>query len=270
MRSVRNRDIATDDGGTDGVPAVDRSRPIVDPRVAAVVLAGGSGVRAGARSNKVYLPLAGQTIVARSMATMSRLAGLRRLILVIRPEDEALARETLDAELPPPPVPVEFVAGGPTRHASEAHAIWRLAGAIESGELDLVLIHDAARPLGSLRLATEVVRAAARHGAALPGVAVEDLTQLGPDGSADILIDGYVRVQTPQVFAAAPLLAAYRAAQEAGFEGTDTSACIENFTSLRVQSVPGEPENVKITHPEDLYLAEQLLLHHKGLFPPRS
>jgi 2-C-methyl-D-erythritol 4-phosphate cytidylyltransferase len=249
---------------------VDRFRPVVDPRVAAVVLAGGSGLRAGAGRNKVYLPLAGRTIVARSVATMSTLAGVRRLLLVIRPEDEGLAREILSGETPAPPVPVEFVAGGPTRHASEAHALRHLAGAIESGKLDLVLIHDAARPLGSARLAIEVVRAAARHGAALPGLAVEDLAQLGPDGSLGTLTNGYIRVQTPQVFAAAPLLAAFRAAEKAGFEGTDTSACIERFTSLRVQSVPGEPENFKITYPGDFYLAEQLLLNHNEFFSPRS
>jgi 2-C-methyl-D-erythritol 4-phosphate cytidylyltransferase len=244
--------------------------PVVDASVAAVVLAGGSGVRAGAGRNKVYLPLVGRTIVARSLATMSKLPGLRRLLLVIRPEDESLARHVVGSELSGRPVPVELVAGGATRHASEEHAIRYLAGAIESGELDLVLIHDAARPLGSVRLATEVVRAAARHGAALPGVAVEDLVQLKPDGGPEMLTNGHVRVQTPQAFAAGPLLAAYRAAEAVGFEGTDTSACIERFTSLRVQSVPGEPENFKITHPQDLYLAEQLLLRHDRLFSPGS
>jgi 2-C-methyl-D-erythritol 4-phosphate cytidylyltransferase len=65
----------------------------------------------------------------------------------------------------------------------------------------------------------------------------------------------HVRVQTPQVFAAAPVLEAYRLAAESGFEGTDTSACVERFSSLTVMHVDGEEQNFKITYPHDLQVA---------------
>jgi 2-C-methyl-D-erythritol 4-phosphate cytidylyltransferase len=69
----------------------------------------------------------------------------------------------------------------------------------------------------------------------------------------------HVRVQTPQAFRAAPLLAAYRAATAAGFEGTDTSASMERFSDVTVHCFPGDPRNLKVTYAQDLFLAEQLL-----------
>jgi 2-C-methyl-D-erythritol 4-phosphate cytidylyltransferase len=242
----------------------DWSGPVDDPRVAVVVLAGGSGVRVGASRNKVYLPLAGCTVVARSLSTLSRLSGLRRLVLVIRPEDEDLALRVLRSELRHSNVPVELVTGGATRHGSEERALVHLAPAIYRNELDVVLIHDAARPLASRRLAESIVRAAAQHGGAVPGLQ-DDLVRMVGDGNARSLASDFVhvRIQTPQAFAAAPLLAAYLASGEAGFTGTDTESCVSRFTTLRVKCVPGEPQNLKITHPTDMYLAEQLLLHHE-------
>jgi 2-C-methyl-D-erythritol 4-phosphate cytidylyltransferase len=65
-----------------------------------------------------------------------------------------------------------------------------------------------------------------------------------------------VRVQTPQVFAAAPLLEAYGRAAAAGFEGTDTASCVERFSALPVVHVAGEERNFKITYPHDLLVAD--------------
>jgi 2-C-methyl-D-erythritol 4-phosphate cytidylyltransferase len=195
---------------------------------------------------------------------LSQLSGLRRLVLVIRPEDEDLALRVLGSELRHSSVPVELVAGGATRHASEERALVHLSKAIYGNELDVVLIHDAARPLASSRLAEGIVRAAAQYGGAVPGLQ-DDLVRMVSDNNAQSLASDfvYVRIQTPQAFAAAPLLAAYFASTKAGFTGTDTEACVSRFTTLRVKCVPGEPQNLKITHPADLYLAEQLLLHHE-------
>jgi 2-C-methyl-D-erythritol 4-phosphate cytidylyltransferase len=170
-----------------------------------------------------------------------------------------LAERTLDDELPDRPVPVELVLGGATRHGSEERALQHLAPAITSGELDLVLIHDAARPLCSPGLVAELLRAAAEHGGAVPGLAAGDLARIDDDGNLAPLAGEHVRVQTPQVFAAAPLLQAYRRAAEAGFDGTDTAACAERFSAVRVQHVTGEQQNFKITYPHDLYVAESLV-----------
>jgi 2-C-methyl-D-erythritol 4-phosphate cytidylyltransferase len=238
-----------------------RRQPLVAPTVAAVVLAGGSGTRLGADRNKGYLPLGGGTAVGLSLTTMAGLPGLRRLVLVVRAEDVELAEQTIETELPHSRVPVELVEGGQSRHASEERALRHLAPSIEDDDLDLVLIHDSARPLCSPMLVAELVRTAGEHGGAVPGLPADDLMRLDEGGHASSLPGRHVRVQTPQVFAAKPLLAAYECASQASFEGTDTSATVEHFSSVRIQHVPGEEQNFKITYPKDLYIANQLVLN---------
>ncbi|HEX2551186.1 MAG TPA: 2-C-methyl-D-erythritol 4-phosphate cytidylyltransferase, partial [Nocardioidaceae bacterium] len=185
--------------------------------------------------------------------------GLRRFVLVVRSDDLDLARRTLDEELPNPPVPVELVVGGASRHASEERALHHLEPAIRGGELDLVLVHDAARPMCSQELVAALVRTAAERGGAVPGLVADDLAAAGADGTLVPLVGRHVRVQTPQVFAAAPLLEAYHRAAEVGFEGTDTAACLERFSPLTVAHVGGEEQNFKITYPHDLLIADELL-----------
>ena len=230
-----------------------------DVRTGVVVLAGGSGLRVGGDRNKAYLPLAGRTAVGISLRTMAAAASPCRLVLVVRADDLDLAERTLADELPDPPVPVELVVGGASRHGSEERALHHLEPAISAGELDLVLIHDAARPLCSPELVATLVDAAAAGGGAVPGLAVDDLAAVGGDGTLVPLVGRHVRIQTPQVFAAKPLLEAYHRAAEVGFEGTDTAACLERFSTLKVTYVPGEEQNFKITYPHDVALADEFV-----------
>ena len=244
---------------------VSESVPAGDVRVAVVVLAGGSGLRVGGDRNKAYLPLAGRTAVGISLRTMAvATPGLLRLVLVVRADDVDLAETTLAEEFPHPPVPVELVTGGASRHGSEERALHHLEPAIRAGELDLVLIHDAARPLCSRALVSTLVDAAAAGGGAVPGLAVDDLAAVADDGSLVPLVGRHVRIQTPQVFAAKPLLAAYHRAAEVGFEGTDTAACLERFSTLKVIYVPGEEQNFKITYPHDVALADEFVRRRDG------
>jgi 2-C-methyl-D-erythritol 4-phosphate cytidylyltransferase len=110
-----------------------------------------------------------------------------------------------------------------------------------------------------------VVTAAAEHGGALPVLTPAGLTTLAPateatESDVAAVTDGtVVAVQTPQAFAAAPLLAAYRFAERDGFVGTDTASCIERYTDVPVHCVPGDAGNIKITFPDDLFIAERLL-----------
>ena len=244
---------------------VSESVPAGDARVAVVVLAGGSGLRVGGDRNKAYLPLAGRTAVGISLRTMAvATPGLLRLVLVVRADDVDLAETTLAEEFPHPPVPVELVTGGASRHGSEERALHHLEPAIRAGELDLVLIHDAARPLCSPELVSMLVDAAAAGGGAVPGLAVDDLAAVADDGSLVPLVGRHVRIQTPQVFAAKPLLVAYQRAAEVGFEGTDTAACLERFSTLKVIYVPGEEQNFKITYPHDVALADEFVRRRDG------
>lgn len=152
---------------------------------------------------------------------------------------------------------LEFATGGDTRHGSEYSALTLLRERILSGEIDTVVIHDSARPLAAPRLFHDVIAAARAHGGAIPALPLPTLVTLeGAQPEGDL-----VGVQTPQAFRALPLLAAYEKADEVGFDGTDTAACFERFGQGRVRAIPGDPRNVKITFPEDLFVAERILAH---------
>ncbi|MDT8914405.1 IspD/TarI family cytidylyltransferase [Amycolatopsis sp. PS_44_ISF1] len=220
-----------------------------------MVLASGAGTRVGAELNKVYLPVAGRRVVAWSLAAFAEVTGIGVLVLVIRPQDAGLAGPVLAAH----PGPVELVTGGPTRQASELNALRHLAPRIEDGSVDAVLLHDAARPLATPELIAGVLAETRAHGGAVPGLAADDVVAVTGDASVSARVPGAIRVQTPQGFRARPLLAAYEQAEAEGFLGTDTASCMERFSALPVRWVPGGAENLKITYPHDLVVAERLL-----------
>jgi 2-C-methyl-D-erythritol 4-phosphate cytidylyltransferase len=225
---------------------------------AGIVLAAGSGTRVGNSRNKVYLPLAGRRIVTWSLEVFRKIPGIGRLVLVVRDDDRELAAEVLDRELPG--VPVDLVTGGDTRHESEYRALLHLAGEIERGEIDVVLVHDAARPLAPVRIVEEVLATAIRSGSAIPALPCEDVVGVDEHGRMSHAgRSGMVRVQTPQAFRSGPLLAAYQAAAADGFTGTDTASCVERYEGLPVQVVSGDPRNIKVTYADDLFTAELIL-----------
>jgi 2-C-methyl-D-erythritol 4-phosphate cytidylyltransferase len=87
---------------------------------------------------------------------------------------------------------------------------------------------------------------------------IPDLVRHGPAG-VEATGGRSVRVQTPQAFRAQPLLRAYRAAAAEGFEGTDTSSCIEKYTEEKVRTFPGDAGNLKVTYAQDVAVAARLL-----------
>ncbi|MGI8868105.1 MAG: IspD/TarI family cytidylyltransferase [Mycobacteriales bacterium] len=224
------------------------------PQVAAVVLAGGSGSRLGAARNKVYLPVAGRPVIAWSVDALRHTPGLARLVVVVRAGDEELlaAAEVGD---------VEVVLGGTTRTGSELAALQHLAPAIEDGCIGVVSIHDGARPLASAALVTAVTDAAVRHRGAVPGLPLDKhLVEVDGQGVVRRRLTGaHATMQTPQAFAAGPLLAAYRQAGADGYDATDTAGCIERYSDIAVRLVPGEETNIKVTVGADLDRADALL-----------
>ncbi len=218
---------------------------------ALVVLAAGSGTRLGAEVNKVLLPIAGEAVLARTLRTALEVGDVARLVVVVRAGDAEQVAAALEPVLGEREV--TLVEGGADRHASEWAALQVLRADIEAGELDVVAIHDAARPLADLALFEAVLAAARRHGGAIPVVAMTGL--LGPDGP----VSGAAVVQTPQAFAARALLTAYTAAAADGFSGTDTAACLERYGDVSVAAVAGSAANLKVTYAEDVALTERLL-----------
>lgn len=228
-----------------------------NPAAVGVVLAAGTGTRVGADGNKAYLPLAGRTMVSWSVAAVARSSNIDRTVLVYRRGERDLATRTLAGELPD--LTVELVEGGDTRHGSEDNVLRHLAPDIESGAVDVVLIHDAARPLADTAMMDTALATARAYGGAIPVMAATDVVTSDAEGRISPADGTLVRVQTPQAFLAQPLLAAYRLAAGGSFDGTDTSSCVQSFTDLEVRVFPGASTNLKVTFAHDVALAERLL-----------
>ncbi|GLY27512.1 IspD/TarI family cytidylyltransferase [Kineosporia sp. NBRC 101731] len=239
----------------------DPESPCPAGAAAFVVLAGGSGTRVGAGENKVYLPLGGRPVVSWALSWADEVPEVGRVVLVIRPQDEAQAKEAVAAA--DIRLPVEIIHGGVTRHGSEQNALDHLSWPICAGSLQVVAVHDGARPLAGPDLLRTVIQAAATHGGAVPTLpeseawAMDGTGRLSPPPPGESLH----RVQTPQAFRATPLLEAYAQALRDGTEGTDTSAALEGRDGVRVVAVAGSPANLKVTFAEDMTRAEALLPH---------
>lgn len=220
---------------------------------AVVVLAAGAGSRVGGPVNKVLQQLGDAPVLVWSLRAAFALTDVRRVVLVVRPDERELVAEAVAPHLGDREV--ILVDGGSSRHASEWQALQVLAPQIEAGEIDVVAIHDGARPLAATGLFEQTVAAAREHGGALPVVPLSHLVH--DDGSR--AGEDLVGVQTPQAFRAEELLTAYRAADADGFEGTDTASCLERYADVRIAAVGSSPLNLKITFPEDVDLAGRLI-----------
>ena len=221
-------------------------------KIAVVLLAAGSGSRFGHTTNKVWLPLAGKAVISRTIANAHQAFPDAPIILVINPDDEKLAVDIVEAEVSE--IKLEIIHGGATRHGSEYQALMHLAKDIETGAIEMVLIHDGARPLATPDLYRKIADVAYEKGGAIPTTTINPIEI---DASHDTQI---VRVQTPQGFRAKELLDAYEKAELDGFIGTDTGACVEAyFPEIKAVAVEAEIANIKITFAQDLKVAEALL-----------
>jgi 2-C-methyl-D-erythritol 4-phosphate cytidylyltransferase len=210
------------------------------PVVWSIVVAGGSGQRFG--QMKQFALLADRPVVAWTVAACRPLS--TGIILVV----PAGTPEGVDfgADL--------TVEGGPTRSESVRRGLAQVPP-----EAEIIVVHDAARPLASPELFRRVVEAVTHEGAdgAIPGVPVSDtIKRVDDTGRVTDTLDraALVAVQTPQAFRAGAL----RRAHAAGAEATDDAALVEALGAT-VQVVEGELRNLKVTTPGDLRTAEQLL-----------
>ena len=211
------------------------------PTTAAIIVAAGRGTRAGGDLPKQWQMLAGQPVVAHTLAAFH---GFAR-VLVIHPEDRARAAAIAgDARI---------VEGGATRDASVRAALEALAGQ----GVTRVLIHDGARPLVSPAVIARVLQALDSAPAAAPALAVTDALWTGADGRVSGTRDraGLYRAQTPQGFHFDAILAAHRA--HPGGAADDVE--VARAHGLDVTIVEGEEDNLKLTFPGDFARAEAFL-----------
>ncbi|MBN1192635.1 MAG: 2-C-methyl-D-erythritol 4-phosphate cytidylyltransferase [Coriobacteriia bacterium] len=225
---------------------------------AAIIVAGGSGERAGFDGGKQLLMIAGLPLLAHTISAFELCAAVDEIVVVAHPDRADEYRRKAVEAIGAGKVSA-VVGGGDTRQESVAAGL----GAV-SGDADNILVHDGARPL----ITPDVI-----------GLAVEAL-------AADVSLDGVVVghpaydtlkvvdagrkitgtpdrsllwvAQTPQVFRAEVLRSAYAAAEASGYTGTDDASIVEHFGGV-VAMVQGPTDNMKVTVPEDVIAAEQLL-----------
>ncbi|MCS6780464.1 MAG: bifunctional 2-C-methyl-D-erythritol 4-phosphate cytidylyltransferase/2-C-methyl-D-erythritol 2,4-cyclodiphosphate synthase [Geminicoccaceae bacterium] len=219
-------------------------------RRVALVVAAGSGIRAGGEIPKQYRRVGGRPVLRWALELFCRHPMIDAVATVIAAEHAPLyAEASRGLPLLPP------IAGGPTRQASVRAGLEALA----ADAPDLVLIHDAARPFLSSALVSRVAAALEQHPAVLPALPVVDSLRRtrGERVLEDVDRADLVRIQTPQGFAFGAILDAHRRAPPAGF--TDDGA-VAAWAGLPVIQVPGEEDNVKLTLPEDFEAAERRLI----------
>ena len=214
--------------------------------VAAIIVAAGRGTRAGGDLPKQWQLLAGRPVIAHTFAAMRR--HCEHICVVLHPDDldrwEALA---LRADT--------VVVGGQTRDASVRAGL----EALRTCAPELVLIHDAARPLVSDRIISDVIAALATHAGAAPAIAVNDSLWSGANGKVTGAVDrdGLFRAQTPQGFHYRAILDAHTQLSE---PATDDVA-VARLAGLEVAIIEGDEKNLKITTKGDLSRINKLLEH---------
>jgi 2-C-methyl-D-erythritol 4-phosphate cytidylyltransferase/2-C-methyl-D-erythritol 2,4-cyclodiphosphate synthase len=217
-------------------------------RVGAILAAGGSGLRAGVA--KQWVTLGRETVLRRAARALASSGVVDDLVAVV-PEGEERRGE---ADLAGLGVPVRAVAGGAARADSVR------AGLAALGAVDVVLVHDAARPFATPSLVRAVAEAAASNGAALAALAATDtVKRASGDRVAETLDRKSVWLaQTPQGFRASLLRRAFEAAGPGAADATDECQLVERIGEA-VVLVPGEASNFKITGADDLARARALL-----------
>jgi 2-C-methyl-D-erythritol 4-phosphate cytidylyltransferase len=225
-----------------------------------LLLAAGRGTRFGGPVPKAWLPLGGRPLLARSVERLAKAlpAGMRaEWIALVHPDDRPtfVARHRAEVEAAAGAA-VRFVDGGASRQESMRNGL-----AACGADVDLVLVHDAARALLPIGPTRACLAAAAAHGAALLALpAADTLKKASPEGLVERTVDrtGVWLAQTPQVVQRELLLRAMAHAERTGFVGTDDVSLVEHLGEP-VAVVRGSPTNVKITTPDDLPLAAAIL-----------
>jgi 2-C-methyl-D-erythritol 4-phosphate cytidylyltransferase/2-C-methyl-D-erythritol 2,4-cyclodiphosphate synthase len=221
--------------------------------VSAIIAAGGRGLRFGAGQPKQLALLAGRTILQHSVDAFIDSGTITDLVVALPPDLAVAPPDYLRSRNKP----IAIVEGGARRQDSVRNAFYRLAG-----QTDIVVIHDAARPLVTDDVIRRTVAAAAVSGAAIAALRASDTVKRG-DAAGRIVEtlprDEIYLAQTPQAFQVDVL----REALTMTGDATDEAALAER-AGHHVQLVDGDPRNLKITTADDLATAERLLTHNAG------
>jgi 2-C-methyl-D-erythritol 4-phosphate cytidylyltransferase len=217
-------------------------------KVSAIIVAAGEGKRFG--SAKQFALLKGKPVLDRTLETFEEHMKVTEVILVVR--EDWLREKYLNRYKKL----VAVVRGGERRQDSVMAGFNQL----KPDQSGIVLVHDGVRPLVGKDLISRVIEAAEQKGAAIPALSLEDTIKRVEEGRVVKTLDRLTlfKAQTPQGFFYTTLERALRKAKEDSFYGTDEASLVERIGE-KVYIVEGDTQNIKITGPEDIHMAEALL-----------
>lgn len=220
-----------------------------------MIVAGGQGTRMGMALPKQFLQLGGKPILYHTVASFARALPQAHIILVLPEQD--ISKLQMILEHFTDRIDMTVVTGGSTRFDSVKRGLQHIP------KDSIILVHDGVRPFVSDALIHRCIHAALEHGAAIPSLPVVDsVRMLGHDDQFSPVDRNKLRiVQTPQVFRGDILLPAFE--QDYHIDFTDEATVVESLQH-KVWLVEGERNNIKITTPEDLHLAESIIAQGKN------
>ena len=224
-------------------------------RCTAIVLAGGQGTRMGTAVQKQYIELCGKPVLYYTLHTFQNSGVIDEIILVVGEGQEEYCRQNIVKKYGFTKVS-KVVVGGAERY----YSVWNGLQEVSEG---YVFIHDGARPFVSEEMIARAYEEVQKYGACVVGMPVKDTIKIADE-------DGFSRetpnrkdvwmIQTPQVFETGLVKEAYEALlHEKEISATDDATAVEQMLGRKVKLVVGSYENIKITTPEDLKIAQALL-----------
>jgi 2-C-methyl-D-erythritol 4-phosphate cytidylyltransferase len=234
-------------------------------RVAAIIPAAGRGERMGASISKALTPLLGRPLLAWTLdavldpGIISEIRVAEVLVAVPAEKKDSFARAvdiSSDTD-----IPIRLITGGATRQESVERCLAEISDGIE-----IVAVHDAARPLMTAQIMLDTLKMASEAGAAIAAVPAKDTIKLcDGDGVVTETIDRSRAwlIQTPQCFRREVIVSAHDKARAEGYTATDDAALVER-AGFAVRVVMGSYDNIKLTTPEDLMIVEEILRRKKS------
>ena len=229
------------------------------PTVAVIIAAAGNSARMGAGVDKQFVLLDGKPVLRHTLTIFNALPDVRQILVTVSPNNQAKVAELLQETVKH--IPWRIVPGGVERQHSVLNALRQTDETI-----DIILVHDGARPFVEKETIVQSIDAANRFGAAVVAVPSKDtVKEADSDGCVVKTLDRSVlwQIQTPQAFRRELLVRAHEKAAACGMLATDDAALIE-WTGGKVKIVRGSYYNFKVTTPEDLPLAEAVAAKRRG------
>ncbi len=225
-------------------------------KVTAIIVAAGEGLRIGGDLPKPYRPLVGRAMFLRTLDRVFGARNVQKVVLVIAASELSRCEGMLRGDAALGQRPWVLQSGGATRQQSVKAGLEKV-----DGDTDIVVIHDGARPFVSPALIERCIELADRHGAVVAGLPARDTIKIVSDDHRVLSTPdrkALWEIQTPQAFRREVIVEAHERATRVGFTATDDAMLVEQM-GKPVWVIDGEKTNLKITVPEDLWLAEAMI-----------